>query len=122
MLHGPSSCLEMTLSVDDLAVVLEEVYPARTKWYDIGFRLKVSASTLDHFQKEFIHHGECLRETLKNWLKMDLNPTWRVLVDALRSPIVEEMMLADKIERKYLTQQKTTPTQGSTVITPTCNI
>ena len=109
----------MTLSVDDLADVWENVHPVLPQWYNIGLKLSVPVNTLDNIRAQFRHLNICLQETLINWLVMNPNPTWRVLVDALRSPIVGELALADKIERKYLTQQKTAPTQGSTVIT--CN-
>ena len=92
----------MDLNVDDLGTVLQEAYEARNKWYDIGLGLKVSVATLDGIKSQSDDPKDCLRETLKPWLKgTDPKPTWRALVEALKSCIVEEHQLAKRLEAKY---------------------
>ena len=98
----------MELRLDDLSTVLEELHEARTKWYCIGLKLKVPVDTLDSIKAQSDNPSECLLQALKHWLKMvDPKPTWQVLVDALRSHLVEEHQLANTIEDKYCLRNKT---------------
>ena len=93
--------------MDDLGTVLQETYEARNKWYDIGLGLKVSVATLDGIKSQSDDPKDCLRETLKPWLKgTDPKPTWRALVEALKSCIVEEHQLAKRLEAKYCCDSK----------------
>ena len=93
---------EAELSLEDLGDVQEELYVARTKWYKVGLRLKVPVDTLDCIKKESNDAGDQLCEAIKNWLKrVGVKPTWRALVDALRSQSVGESQLADHLEAKY---------------------
>ena len=91
----------MELSVDDLGIVRNEIFDASPKWYDVGLELKVSVATLDSIRDQFGDPKDCFREALKCWLKSTLKPTWRVLVDALRSRTVGEKQLADNLEAKH---------------------
>ena len=95
------------LGVDDLGDVLEETLATSAKWYNIGLRLKVSVAKLDGIESQFSDPGECLREVLKEWLKgaAGTEPSWRVLVEALRSQTVRETQLADQLEAKHYMSQ-----------------
>ena len=44
-----------------------------------------------------------MREMLKTWLKISVNPTWEAVVAALRSPIVSANNVAAELESKYCT-------------------
>ena len=102
---------EDELGLEDLSDVQEELYVARTKWYKVGLRLKVPVDILDCIRKEFDDAGDQLCEAIKNWLKrVGVEPTWRALVDALRSQSVGESQLADRLEAKYCST--TTASQG----------
>ena len=91
------------LGVDDLGDVLEETLSSSTKWYNIGLRLKVSVAKLDGIENQFNDQEKCLREALKEWLKgaAGTEPSWRFLVEALRSQTVRETQLADQLEAKH---------------------
>ena len=91
------------LSLDDLGDVKEELYKARTKWYDVGLKLKVLMGTLDSIRVQYYDPGDQLCEMLKPWLKgaAKSRPKWEVLVEVLRSPLIEEPNLADHLEGKY---------------------
>ena len=95
----------MSLSVNDLKVLFPELYPARTKWYDIGLMLGVPVDTLDSVQSETDELGACLRKMLASALK-SMNPklTWNHIIDALKSVVVSEESLADTLSRKYCTK------------------
>ena len=94
--------LAMSLSVNDLKVLFPELYPARTKWYDIGLMLGVPVDTLESIQSETDDVGACLRKMLLCALK-SVNPklTWKHIIDALKSVVVSEERLADKLSGKY---------------------
>ena len=87
------------LSVNDLCVVLEELYEAQTCWYNFGLKLGLKPCALDAI-KTRCSGDECFQETLKEYLKTT-TPSWRALVEALRSPIVNQPQLAEKVEQKY---------------------
>ena len=100
----------MALTVDHhLGVVREELFKARTKWYDIGLALKVPVNTLDSIKLDvqFGDHSDKLRETLKVWLKTAAEPSWQDVVGILKRPVVGEPKLASDIEAKYCTTAET---------------
>ena len=109
----------MELSVDDLGIVRNELFDASPKWYDVGLELKVSVATLDSIRDQFSDPKDCFREALKCWLKSTPKPTWRVLVDALRSHTVDEKQLADNLEAKHCSNPGG-KTQGKSVLATTC--
>ena len=79
------------------------MYPARTKWYNIGLQLKLPVDTLDAIKLSGENTGDHLRDILKYWLKRDApTPTSKALVDALKSQTVGESRLACDVEDKLL--------------------
>ena len=93
----------MSLSVNNLKVLFPALYPARTKWYDIGLLLDVPVDTLDTIKSENKDDlGACLREMLHYALKSwDPKLTWKRVVDALKNEVVGNMELADSLSSKY---------------------
>ena len=83
----------------ELCHVYEAVHPARTRWYDIGLQLGLPSDTLDSIEHEKGNSGESLRNMLKTWLK-ECKATWGALPDALKSRIVGEGRLAEKLTIK----------------------
>ena len=104
------------LGVDDLGDVLEETLSSGTKWYKIGLQLKVPVAKLDGIRKEFSDQEDCLCEMLKEWLKgaAGTEPSWRVLVETLRSQTVRETQLADQMEAKHCQSERSS--QGKCVV------
>ena len=95
------SIVESPLRVDDLCVVLEELYVARSHWYNLGLGLGLKFDVLDTIKTRCSGNPmECFRDTLKDYLKT-VTPSWRALVEALRSPIVDQPQVAEKVEKKY---------------------
>ena len=76
------------------------------EWYDLGLRLKVRTGTLDGIRAEFNAPKHQLREMLKAWLNTGDNPSWKTLIDALRSPLVGASHLATVLEAKYCPVQQ----------------
>ena len=89
------------MSITDLATVLNDTYPCRAKWYNLGIQLRVAVGTLDCFKVQYGDPGDQLREVLRTWLTSSYNPTWIALTEALRSPVIEETQLARELQTKY---------------------
>ena len=86
--------------MDDLGAVQEELYAARTSWYNLGLKLGLTVNNLDAIE------GECnssnhFRKMLTKWLKTAKFPSWNALADGLKSPTIAENQLAEEIEKKY---------------------
>ena len=96
--------------------LLEELYPVCTSWYNIGLKLQIPVSTLDRFKQMYTDPLELMREMLKHWLQtaVDPCPTWKDVVTALKSPIVNKITIAAQLESKYCApeQHSNRPTQG----------
>ena len=89
------------LSINELGLVQEESFAARSKWYDLGLMLKVPVNSLDSIRSQFDDKSEQLREMLKSWLKSTHKPSWVSLVNALSCRAVGEIKLAKALEEKY---------------------
>lgn len=94
---------EQLLYLSNLSELLEEIFTASTKWYNLGLRLGLQPAVLDAIQVRCQQDPEtCLREMLKEWLKQAFPmPSWGELIKALRSTAVGEIVLASKLETKY---------------------
>ena len=91
------------LTLQDLSVVLTELFPVRAKWYNIGLELTVSVVDLQRIESEYKNdHSTCLRQMLIRWLEPG-NAYWISLCEALQRPIVlgEDTSLATSLKEKY---------------------
>ena len=89
------------LSLNDLALVLSEVYDLQPKWYELGLQLSVPVEELEAISKRYHDPSTCLQYALMRWLKTG-NATWSALCEALCSRIISHEKLADEIRYKYL--------------------
>ena len=96
-----------TLTSDDLGCVLEGVLDAAAQWYNLGLKLKVRTGKLNSVRTEFNTPEDQLREMLNAWLTTGDNPSWKTLVDALRSPLVGASQLAVVLEAEYCPVERT---------------
>ena len=83
--------------------MLKELYPVRGSWHNIGLELDIPIIQLGYFKQKSTHPLNSLHEMLQHWLEtaVDPHPTWEAIVTALRSPLVNENYLAEKLESKY---------------------
>ena len=81
---------------------MEALFEVRAKWDDVGVCLEVDGGTLDAIRVQYADPKDRLREMLCKWLKSKHPSTWKFLIDALRSPIVDEARLADTLEKRYV--------------------
>ena len=102
--------MDVQLTVDDLQRVTRELQPVAERWKAIGCALQLDTIKFEDEMQQL--HGsrthrsaeDYFSEMLREWLKCpNAQPTWRSIVDALRSPAVGEMKLALFLESKYLT-------------------
>ena len=99
----------MSLSIDDLKVLQEKLFDVSNKWYNIGLQLLLNADTLDNIKSNCgSSTQDCLLEVLKKWLRrVNPYPTWKAIIDALKSIVVGEGNLAQKLEDEYCKQDST---------------
>ena len=104
--------------LSDLQTLQQELLPVAQHWKAIGIclqidvnliaRLAISPTTEKEDSEYATHHSpeDCLSEILRWWLnRVSPQPTWRAVIDALRSPAVGEMKLANQIHLKYCRPQ-----------------
>ena len=103
-----TACISRYIAVlADLGTLLEHLQIIHVKWYNFGLQLRVNVGILDGIAVQYSDPLDCLRETLKHWLKTSPNCTWKCIVDALGSPIVDANVLALELERKHCPQLET---------------
>ena len=87
------------LTIDDLGDVLESVWEARVKWYNIGLKLGISVGTLDSISKANNQDpDDCLTAMIKDWLKNGKpKPSWAAVAKALKSRMVGYAQLAEEL-------------------------
>jgi hypothetical protein len=92
------------LSIHDLGDVLEAVWEARSKWYNIGLKLGISAGTLDSISKANNQNPDgCLTAMIKDWLENGRprsTPSWAAVAKALQSPMVGHAQLAEQLPQQ----------------------
>ena len=88
------------LSADDCVRVLEELLVAQNHARYIGLKLKVPQHVSDGtYTQPRDHLYSVITEFLN---QVEPKPTWRAIVDALMSTLVNLPQLAQKIEEKYI--------------------
>jgi hypothetical protein len=94
------------LEIADLMDTKNALWDARVKWRDIGSCIGVDEGTLDTMKGK--DPGESLNSVLSHWLRGVYDPeeknskprTWRTLIEALREKVVNEGVMANKIEKE----------------------
>ena len=116
-----SSSVELT--IEDLPVVKDALWEARTLWKNIGDALGIDAETLKSIEtRERGNPDNCLRECLAEWLRggsetlaaaQQRQPrSWLTIVSALRTQSVNRRSLANRIVRNYCRGQEQHPLHG----------
>ena len=87
------------LTPDDLGDILEAVWEARVKWFNIGLKLGISVGTLNAIKKNNNQDPEdCLTAMLEYWLNNGKpKPSWTAVANALKSPMVGYAQLAEQL-------------------------
>jgi hypothetical protein len=74
------------------------VWEARSKWYNIGLKLRISAGTLDSIEATSQNPDKCFTTMIKDWLKNGKpKPLWAAIANALKSPMIGYAQLAEQL-------------------------
>ena len=87
----------------DVAEILEELLPAQNKSYELGLKFKLPRHELESINKQHSEPKMRLLQVIYHLLdQVEPPPTWRTIVDALRSPLVDLPQLAKSVEEAHL--------------------
>ena len=95
----------VTLTIDDLATVVNELHEVRDKWYHLGVQLNMKPSDLDPIQKQYMNNcDDCLLQMLSLWLTKTTPspPSWQRVVDALCSPAIGKQSAGERLKQIYI--------------------
>ena len=90
--------MDETLTPDDAADVFEELLPAQNKSYELGLKFKLPQHVVEAIHSKELPSDKCLLQILIKFLEQAERPTWRVIVDALKNPVVGLTALARRVE------------------------
>lgn len=99
--HGEEPDSEKTLTPDDAVELYEELLSAQNHSYVLGLKFKLPPHVVQAIHSAKMPQDRCLLEVVLELTKQ-AHPTWRTIVDALRSPGVRLNALAEKLERAHL--------------------
>ena len=90
------------LNMDNAAIVAEELFHVRPDTYELGLALQLSQDVLQTIMTENQKpHGQILRITEVFLKRKDPKPTWRAIIEALKTPAVNRSKMAQQIQEKY---------------------
>ena len=93
---------DKTLTPNDAVKVLEELLPAQNQCYVLGLKLGLAVHVVDGVHKNYqTQHDRLLHIIIAFLNGVEPRPTWRVIVDALRSPGVNLPALAKRVEEAH---------------------
>ena len=100
--------------------IFEELLEAMNQAYMLGLKLNLPSHELDAIRKTNPDPREFLLQVILAFLRRaEPRPTWRVIVDALRSPIVNLTALAERVEAAHFPDNTATrpppPATGESV-------
>ena len=96
------AALDETLTPDDAADILDELLPAQNQSYVLGLKFKLPQSEVEGIKETYSKPRNRLLQILIEFLKQaEPRPTWRFIVDALRTPAVNLPALASKVESAH---------------------
>lgn len=80
-------------------MILKCLWDARSEWYMIGIALEVNLDELHEIEsREYGSSEKCLSRMLNSWLRQTSPlPTWSKLIEALRSPGVCYLNMAEEL-------------------------
>ena len=119
-LHSnPGPAVEETLTLDDAGKVARELSEAQTVSLALGLELKVPLHEVEAIHLDYQRSRDHLLRVIIAFLnRVEPRPTWRIIVEALRSPLVNLPALARRVEATYFpdpTSARNVETTGSYV-------
>ena len=103
------------LTPNDAVQVLEELLPAQNQSYELGLKLKLPPHEVESIDSTYSKPRQRLLRIIMLFLnQVDPQPTWGVVVDALKSPVVNLPQLAREVETAHFPDTTSTPVSGAT--------
>ena len=99
--------MDETLTPDDAGKILEELLPAQNKSYELGLVLKLPPHEVEAIHSQYQNPQDRLLHVIIAFLKQT-EPTWRVIVKALRCHVVNLPDLARRVEAAHYPDSITT--------------
>ena len=97
------------LTPDDAGMILDELFEARNQSYVLGLVLKLPLDKVEAIHSQYQNPGECFIRVVVAFLRQtEPRPTWRVIVNALRSRVVDLPDLARRVEAAHCPDSITT--------------
>ena len=97
--------------------IFEELQEAINQAYMLGLKLNLPSHEVDAIRKIYPDPREFLLQVILAFLRRAKpRPTWRVIVDALRSPIVNLTALAERVEAARLSSSGQVSAADSSVV------
>ena len=91
----------------DLLTVVEQMWEAREKWYNIGLCFKIPPSQLDVIKSESRDDiDELFRKMITEWLRRGRCCNWKAVYDALKNPTVGKESTAEKLSEWFTKGKK----------------
>jgi hypothetical protein len=79
----------LILDEDDLSIIIEEILPIESRYYNLGRSLNLKIADLRKIRDEHSSESDALEDVLLLWLNKKYDekkhgpPTWRMLVEAV---------------------------------------
>ena len=89
-----------TLTPDRATGVLEELLPAQNQSYVLGLKLNLPLHEVEAIHQRYLDPRDRLLHVIIKFLQQT-EPTWRVIVEALKNPIINLPGLASKVEAAH---------------------
>ena len=90
------------LTLNDAVNVLEELLPAENKSFQLGLRLNLEPHRIECIHSMYTEpESRLLRVVMLFLEQVEPRPSWRVIVDALKSPSVNLPQLAMAVEAAH---------------------
>ena len=106
--------LNKTLTPGDAGNILEQLLEAESESFILGLRLNLRLIEVEAIQAKYSDPRERLLQILIAFLRQTkLVPTWRVILEALKSPVVGLTSLAARVEAALCSTDPTSPSAAT---------
>ncbi|CAI8025301.1 hypothetical protein GBAR_LOCUS14628, partial [Geodia barretti] len=104
------------LTPDDATKIVEELLPAKNKSHLLGLKLNLPQYEVEAIHSRYIDPLDRLLQVITEFLRQTVTPrpTWRVIVEALRSPLVNLPDLARRVEAAHFPDPASIPQNSGT--------
>ena len=97
------------LGASNAVEIIEAILPAQSRSFELGLKLGLSPHTLTSIQSTHAEPRQRLLYVILEFLKqVNPRPTWRVIINALKSPLIDFPRLAETIEAAHFPDSTST--------------